>query len=301
MEADRQCTIIENGSHNDIEPRKSLLRARIKIAMAALVASAVLQMPDAAFTQDREQLEYVALYKIPSGKSGVRMNPDLSSPVVFYLLAGMEVKPLERKNLNGKSWIRFEIQGVSYWIFEEPVKPAQEFSPEIPRGRKIVIDKARRKLTLYEGNGQEWLKRKEYRIGITAVGGRVSGPKQFEGDGRTPEGEYYVAGKNPASAFGSDPENPRKPLGSLLLNYPNSEDAWRGLQNGLITIQEYERIRQAQERKSQPPQNTRLGNYVMIHGGGGANDWTIGCISMDDEDMKELYKIMRLGDAVGIW
>ncbi len=48
--------------------------------------------------------------------------------------------------------------------------------------------------------------------------------KKQEGDGATPEGEFYVFVKNNRSAY----------YLSLGISYPNVEDAERGLRDGLI-------------------------------------------------------------------
>jgi len=38
-----------------------------------------------------------------------------------------------------------------------------------------------------------------------------------------------------------------------------------------------------------PPQSTPLGGSIRIHGGGAGEDWTLGCIAMNDTDIKDLY------------
>ncbi|MBF0556403.1 MAG: L,D-transpeptidase [Nitrospirae bacterium] len=105
-------------------------------------------------------------------------------------------------------------------------------------------------------------------------------------DRQTPEGVYYIARKNPVSRFGLDPQT-NSALPSLQLSYPNSFDAWDGLRYGLISIEQYKRITAATLHMKLPPQDTPLGNLIMIHGGGN-DDWTAGCIALEDEDMKEL-------------
>ncbi len=37
-----------------------------------------------------------------------------------------------------------------------------------------------------------------------------------------------------------------------------------------------------------PPQQTLLGGEILIHGGGSATDWTLGCIAMENTDIDAL-------------
>ena len=38
----------------------------------------------------------------------------------------------------------------------------------------------------------------------------------------------------------------------------------------------------------------------MVHGGGTARDWTLGCIALSDSDIDELYPLIPLGTEVEI-
>lgn len=88
-----------------------------------------------------------------------------------------------------------------------------------------------------------------------------------QGDRRTPEGEFYIFTKNDKSAF----------YLSLGVSYPNIEDAERGLRDGMITRGQHDAIVRATRNKRTPPQNTRLGGTIYIHGNGASSDWTWGC------------------------
>jgi murein L,D-transpeptidase YafK len=138
---------------------------------------------------------------------------------------------------------------------------------------RIVVKKGERRLYLYEG--PERLV-KTYRI---ALGAQPAGPKTEEGDGATPEGEYYVTHGNPKSKFHL----------SLGLSYPNVADADRGAARGVITSAEQQTIAAAIRQHERPPQHTRLGGDVFVHGGGTTSDWTAGCIALADEDIDELF------------
>ena len=147
----------------------------------------------------------------------------------------------------------------------------------------IVVYKRARKLELYDGNSL----RRTYRVGL---GFSPVADKQREGDGATPEGEFYVFVKNAKSAY----------YLSLGLSYPNVEDAERGLRDGLITRAEYNTIVDAIKKKKAPPQYTKLGVLIYIHGHGAGSDWTWGCVALENSDMKELYDAVAVGTPVTI-
>src|SRR5690606_41936139 len=58
-----------------------------------------------------------------------------------------------------------------------------------PEITQIVVHKAKRRMYLVSGTNVV----KHYRI---ALGGNPVGPKRFEGDGKTPEGLYYIDRQN---------------------------------------------------------------------------------------------------------
>lgn len=165
--------------------------------------------------------------------------------------------------------------------------PPNVSRPERLHGRvrnpRIVVSKARRLLELYSG---EQLLR-SYRIGL---GFSPEGDKEVEGDGRTPEGEFYVFVKNPRSSF----------YLSLGVSYPAPDDAERGLRAGLISRAQHDAIVAAHRARRTPPQTTRLGGQIFIHGNGASSDWTLGCVALEDEDMKELYDAVGTGAPVTI-
>lgn len=76
-----------------------------------------------------------------------------------------------------------------------------------PEVTSIQVHKADRKMYLLHHNRVL----KSYDI---SLGFAPEGHKQFEGDGKTPEGTYYITHKNPKSAFHL----------SLGVSYPNEAD-----------------------------------------------------------------------------
>ena len=117
------------------------------------------------------------------------------------------------------------------------------------------------------------------------------GPKEKQGDYKTPEGEYYICSKNDHSQF----------YLSLGISYPNSSNAEQGLKTGLLSKSQYQQIQSAITHKRKPPMNTRLGGDIMIHGFGTARDWTWGCIAMENADVKELFDMIPVGTLVTIY
>jgi tetratricopeptide (TPR) repeat protein len=135
---------------------------------------------------------------------------------------------------------------------------------------KILIEKkARRLLLIAKG---EVLK--TYKI---ALGGNPDGPKERQGDNKTPEGTYVIDARNRESRFHL----------SLHISYPNERDKKRAKELGVSP-----------------------GGDIMIHGikngfswVGDAHtevDWTKGCIAVTDEEIEEIAKVAPNGTIVEI-
>ncbi len=135
---------------------------------------------------------------------------------------------------------------------------------------KILIEKQARRLTLISKG--EVLK--TYKI---ALGGNTIGPKERQGDNKTPEGTYAIDSRNKGSLYHL----------ALHISYPNEKDKKR-----------------ARERGVSP------GGNIMIHGikngfswVGDAHaevDWTKGCIAVTDEEIEEIGKVVPNGTIVEI-
>ncbi len=151
------------------------------------------------------------------------------------------------------------------------------------RAPKIVVNKSKRTLQLFDGDKLV----KTYKM---VLGFAPTGDKEVEGDGRTPEGEFYVFTKNAESRFHV----------SLGISYPAPEDARRGLEKNLISPDEADAIAKATSEKGMPPQRTALGGEIYIHGGGTGTDWTEGCIALKDAEIKELFDAVPVGTRVVI-
>ncbi|WP_135450570.1 MULTISPECIES: L,D-transpeptidase family protein [Tabrizicola] len=109
---------------------------------------------------------------------------------------------------------------------------------------------------------------KSYDVGL---GFAPEGHKQFEGDGKTPEGSYFITHKNPNSRFHL----------SLGISYPNEAD------------------RAFAEAQGKSP-----GGDIFIHGGPRrpttARDWTEGCIAVSDKEMEVIYSMVKPGTPIHI-
>lgn len=107
--------------------------------------------------------------------------------------------------------------------------------------------------------------------------------KLVEGDRNTPEGEFRIASKNPASKY-------TKFLG---LNYPNDS-----------TMARFNRLKAAGKLSA----NAKVGGNVGIHGVWQGGDdmiqlgigWTDGCIALKNKDIEELFSMVNVGTRVVI-
>lgn len=150
---------------------------------------------------------------------------------------------------------------------------AQSEKPQ-PADYLIEVHKRQRQLALFE-KGQL---RYTFRI---ALGFDPQGTKKWQGDGRTPEGEFRTLLKNPKSKF----------YRSVLINYPLSFDAERAFAASRIDKAARDQILRAHERGGIPSQATALGGDIYIHGGGSSQDWTAGCIALDNRDMDLIFAL----------
>ncbi len=147
---------------------------------------------------------------------------------------------------------------------------AQSPSPPLTHVDRLVIFKQRRELQLLS-QGRIL---KTYKV---ALGPNAVGPKEREGDGRTPEGIYSISGRNPRSAYHL----------SLRVSYPNAEDRARAAKLGVSP-----------------------GGDIMIHGlpngwgwvghGHTSRGWTAGCIAVTNDEIEEIYRAVPDGTVVEI-
>ena len=179
-------------------------------------------------------------------------------------------------------WLYIRVGETMGYIYKDYASdcPPSEWDKDAVR---IVVKKSERKLELWQGETQIGT----YRIGL---GHNPVGHKQAEGDGRTPEGEYYICMKNSRSSY----------YLSLGISYPNTQDAAAALKEGRISQAVYDRIASANEWGERPDWYTPLGGEIMIHGGGSDRDWTAGCIAVENEVMDILFRSCPVGTKITI-
>ncbi|HMS42543.1 MAG TPA: L,D-transpeptidase [Pyrinomonadaceae bacterium] len=192
-----------------------------------------------------------------------------------------------KNSLKRKVFIIPVIVSLSFVIFfvlnQFLVMPWEKFEMPKLENPRLTVKKSERKLYVFDG--EKLIKTYDIVLGFTPVG-----DKEKEGDGKTPEGDFYVFVKNNQSKF----------YLSLGVSYPSVEDAQRGLKENLISREEHDAIIEAINNKKMPPQNTKLGGAIYIHGGGVIKDWTWGCMALRDEEMKEIFDAVPVGANIRI-
>ena len=135
--------------------------------------------------------------------------------------------------------------------------------PEVTR---VAVFKTERTMLIYHND--EVLARHSIDLGFAP-----RGAKQFEGDGKTPEGRYLIDRRNPKSSFHL----------SLGISYPNAEDI------------------AAARAAGKPP-----GGDIFIHGKAKplqkrGTDWTAGCISVSNREIEQIYAMVKNGTVIDIY
>ena len=204
------------------------------------------------------------------------------TPKRALLLLALTLTPLARSaraESSANNWITPEQLDGS---LKERIDDYRRRTKRSSFAKKIVVSKDSRRMDVYADD--EILKSYVVNLGTDPVS-----PKQVRGDGATPEGYLFVCSKNRQSQF-------HRFLG---LAYPTPPDVARGVKERLASASELEATKRAYRSKSGcPPQGTRLGGAVGIHGSGGFRiggervvvvDWTLGCVAVRDRDIDELF------------
>ena len=139
---------------------------------------------------------------------------------------------------------------------------------------QVVIRKRERTLALMDQNKTVFTCR-------AALGREPAGAKCAEGDGRTPEGAYYICLVKEQGKYGR----------SLGLSYPGPQDAQSAYSEGRIDQRTLDNVLLANRERRRPPWGSPLGGEVYIHEGGSSRDWTQGCIALDEADMDFLFPL----------
>jgi uncharacterized protein YijF (DUF1287 family) len=207
--------------------------------------------------------------------ANLRAQPAENATVVDKLDANQDLRVLDTRD----AWLRvragIDVEG---WL------PATAISDTW-----IKVWKRERKLLLMKGEKVE----RDYRIALGSQ--HPEGDKLRLKDGRTPEGRFFIAELDDA------PEEGRYGARSMRLSYPSAADARRGLAERLIDKNTYLAIMRAVRNGETPPQHTALGGSIRIHGGGSTRDWTLGCVALADQDVRDLFALARKGMRVDIY
>ena len=217
-------------------------------------------------------------YWISGSTVNFRKTPGTDGEILQKLTKGTEILKLEETG----DWLYIsygDTKGYIHKDYASNYPPADSENGEV----SIIVKKSERILELWQGGMQI----DSFSIGL---GPNPEGHKQVEGDGKTPEGEYYVCVKNYNSSF----------YLSLGVSYPNKTDAAAALEDGRIDRSTYDRIAYAIDREQRPDWYTALGGEIMIHGHGGSRDWTAGCIAVDNEVMDILFDYCEVGTKITI-
>ncbi len=182
-------------------------------------------------------------------------------------------------------------------------------------GARLIVIKSERRVELWVGERMV----KAYRA---QLGQRPTGHKSRRGDKRTPEGTYFLCNRTLS-----------KYHRALWISYPNLDDAEDALRAGRISRRERDAIAAALARGECPPSGTALGGLILLHGQqpaltatqlarhrkrsehlpaafepGDADpaamreylDWTNGCVSLFNPDVRELHALLPVGTPVTI-
>lgn len=143
-------------------------------------------------------------------------------------------------------------------------------SPHYERADSLLIVKSERKLYVLK-NGEVL---RDFDI---ALGLMPEGPKQREGDFKTPEGRYFLEAKNPNSDY----------FLSVKISYPSAADRAHARAQGLDP-----------------------GGQIMIHGQPNdpkysetryeGVDWTDGCVAVSNSDMVDIWLMTEEGTPIEI-
>jgi murein L,D-transpeptidase YafK len=166
-------------------------------------------------------------------------------------------------------------------------------SSPIQAGAEVVVDvdSAKRELRVLQGDKVLAV------FNPVSVGRWGVSDEKRRGDGKTPLGEYRIAWVKPTGSFGP----------FMGFNYPSIARAEKGLASGEISKAEFGAIQRAHAEGIVPPQNTRLGGYIGIHGLGRADpgihrdlNWTKGCIAVTNAQMMQIMRLVGEGAIVRI-
>lgn len=155
-------------------------------------------------------------------------------------------------------------------VLSSVLQPTDYTIPTEVKITRIVVEKKNHRMTLYSSEGVV----RTYHV---ALGRGGLEPKRYQGDKRTPEGNYLIDFRNEKSGYHR----------SLHISYPNPAD-----------------VKNASSVGKAP------GGDIMIHGiRNGVGwvgpfhrffDWTAGCLAVTDNEIEEIWTLVKDGTPVEI-
>ena len=163
-----------------------------------------------------------------------------------------------------KAILLYSLFGLSFFSF---------FDKKLPKNIKIdYLEVSKKDRKMYAYSDGELVK--TYNV---SLGWCPKGPKRVKGDGKTPEGVYFINDKNPHSVA----------YKNLGISYPNSDD-----------------VKNARELGKSPGGDVKIHGLMNRWGFLGRlkmlRNWTAGCIAVDNSDMEELYNHVKIGAKIKI-
>ena len=143
-------------------------------------------------------------------------------------------------------------------------QPTRFLTYDGPEVTSLVLFKGQRQMLVMHNN--DVMQTLNFELGFAP-----DGPKQFESDGRTPEGTYRINRRNPNSQYHL----------SLGISYPNVNQVAAAAALG-----------------------RDAGGEIFIHGtprrNEGQDDWTVGCIAITNDEIEQLYAMVKDGTPIFI-
>lgn len=142
--------------------------------------------------------------------------------------------------------------------------------------RKVYIQIEKSKRTLFLKVGETIVK--SYPV---VLGFNPTDDKMKEGDGCTPEGTFKIQSQYPHKSWNK----------FIWIDYPNAESKKKFAER---------------KKKGLIPKNAKIGGEIGIHGVPKGTDmfidmgkdWTLGCISLKNKDVSEVYSLVKAGTKI---
>jgi lipoprotein-anchoring transpeptidase ErfK/SrfK len=182
-----------------------------------------------------------------------------------------------------------------------PIDPFLAGRPRlpVPQDERVLalVSHDRHQLRLYVDHRE---------VGTFEVGfGQAEGDKELRGDNRTPKGIYHVVYRSRGPFDGDFAAY----YGGywIKLDYPNPWDAARGVDAGLFDADLQRTITRAWWDRRVPPQGTKLGGGIGLHGWAyewddtGSRGMSWGCVVMHLRDAATIYDALAEGAMVALF